>query len=51
MTIHEKIVTSLTKQEVEYSLTYVMFSRVHKFLDIGLKDSITLNRLCTAIFN
>ena len=34
---------------MEHGITYVMFSRVRKFSDIGLKDRIQRSRLCEAI--
>jgi len=47
--IPSKIVANLTNKEAEHRLTYIMFSRVCKFLDIGLKGSIALYRLCHVI--
>ena len=49
MTIPHKIVANLTKYEKEHGITYVVFSRATIFSDIGIKDGITLNRLCTII--
>ena len=49
MTILGKIVAHLTKYKANYSITYVMLSRVHKFSNIGLKDSIDIYRLCEVI--
>ena len=40
MVISGKITESLTNKETKYDLTHVIFSRVHKFLDINLKDRI-----------
>ena len=49
MTIRDKIVAYLGKKEAEHGITYVMLSRVRKFLDIGIKDGIGKSRLCEAI--
>ena len=49
MTIRGKIVVYLGKKEAEHGITYVILSRVRKFLDIGIKDGISKSRLCEAI--
>ena len=49
MTIPGKMVANLTNKEAEHGLTYTMFSRVCKFSDISLKDSIALHYLCHII--
>ena len=53
MTIPTKVVVSLTSREKEHGLTYVTFSRVTKFSNLGIKDSerISKNRLCIKIRN
>ena len=50
-TIRNKLCLNLTKKEREHGLTYVAFSRATKFLDIGIFDGISRNRLCNAIRN
>ena len=45
MTIPSKMVTNLTNKEAKHGLIYIMFSRVCKFSDIGLKDGIALHHL------
>ena len=49
MTILYNIVANLIKYEKEHGITYVVFSRATIFSDIGIKDGITLNRLCNII--
>ena len=49
MTIKGKIVAYLSTHEAEHGVTHVMFSRVCKLSDIGLKDGIQRSRLCEAI--
>ena len=47
--ILRSIVMHLGAKEADYRITYVMFSRVCKFSDIGIKDGIDKHRLCEAI--
>ena len=49
MTIPRSIVVHLDKTEADHGITYVMFSRVRKFSDIGIKDGIDKKRLCDVI--
>ena len=48
-TIRGKVVVSLTSSEKEHGLMYVALSHVTKFSNIGIKDGIDKNRLCTKI--
>ena len=49
MTILCSIVVYLGTKEADYRITYVIFSRVRKFSDIGTKDGIDKYRLYNAI--
>ena len=49
MTMLGKIVAHLMKSEVDHGIICVMLSRVCKFSDIGLKDSLDMHRLCKVI--
>ena len=49
MTIKNIVVVKLGEIEMDYGLTCLVLSRVTKFKEIGLIDSISMNRLCKAI--
>ena len=49
MTIPGKMVANLTNKEAKHRLIYTIFSKIHKFSDIGLKDGIALHHLCHVI--
>ena len=49
MTIKNNILVKLDYNEMDYGLTYIVLSKVSKLQYIGLKDRISMNRLCKEI--
>ena len=50
MIIPHSIVVYLSKSKADHRIIHIIFSRVHEFLDIGMKDGIDKHRLCETIY-